>query len=213
MKLETGRSEYNITINTDVNTIEQIIQKFLSERKFSLIEDGGEKFYRAGSVLSGYKYFNYRINGNMLTIYAWLKGGFGEIKIEQTGMMNTSEGIIEYRNMLMTLFSTIEVANGPSANFDSQTGKPLNNGNQAIEEFKKSNLKSNETACEIGFWLSIIGIFLIFLGGSYGLIIYATNLILGIQGLKTKKKVKAIVTLVITVISILYVLITFKTMG
>ena len=66
---------------------------------------------------------------------------------------------------------------------------------QNIEQFARNyqnnNLKNNEKVCEIGFWLSIFGVFLSLFGITFGVIIYILNFYFASLGLNTKKKRKS----------------------
>ena len=102
-------------------------------------------------------------------------------------------------------------------NFDPQTGQPIQNNNQQLNQnnnninqfaqtFQNENTKKQEKLCEIGFWLSIFGLLASFFGVAYGLIIYIMNFYFASQGLKTKKRGKAIATIVLSIISILVII-------
>lgn len=61
--------------------------------------------------------------------------------------------------------------------------------------------------CEIGFWLSILGLVCSFFGVAYGIFVYIIDFYFASQGLKTKKRGKAIATIVLSIISILIIII------
>ena len=67
-------------------------------------------------------------------------------------------------------------------------------------------MKRQETLCEIGFWLSIVGLILSFIGVTYVVIIYILNYYFASQGLKTSKKGKAIATIVLSSVSIVVII-------
>lgn len=60
--------------------------------------------------------------------------------------------------------------------------------------------------CEVGFWLSIVGLILSFIGITYGVIIYLLNYYFASQGLKTRKRGKAIATIVLSSVSIVIII-------
>ena len=62
--------------------------------------------------------------------------------------------------------------------------------------------------CEIGFWLSVFGLFASFFGVAYGVFVYIIDFYFASQGLKTKKRKKAIATIVLSIISILVIIFT-----
>lgn len=99
--------------------------------------------------------------------------------------------------------------NNYQMNFDPQTGQPLNQNyqqqsyqNQFVQNFQNENLMKQEKMCEVGFWLSILGLIFSFFGVAYGVIVYVANFYFASQGLKTRKRGKAIATIVLSSISI-----------
>jgi len=136
--MKKGRSIYTFQLNCDTNLVNNLIQSYIQGNQYELQEKDGEQFYRAGdAMVQGYRYFNYSISGQTLTIYAWLKGVFGdEIPIEQNSLNMVA---MTYRNSLNTLFQEIDKLNNGGVsmnnnmNFDPSTGQPLNqnvNNNQ-----------------------------------------------------------------------------------
>lgn len=126
-----GRSVYNITINSDPNLVNNLIQSFLQANNYELQNKNGEQYYRAGdAMVQGYRYFKYEINGATLTVYAWFKGVLGEMPIEQNSLSMVA---MNYRNSLNTLFQEIDKLNkggtnvNNNMNYDPNTGQPLNN--------------------------------------------------------------------------------------
>ena len=68
--MKKGKSNYNLTFNSDSTLVNNIVQSYLKESGFNMYEKKGEKYYRAGDAMLGYKGFNYSINGNNLIIEA-----------------------------------------------------------------------------------------------------------------------------------------------
>lgn len=62
--MKKGKSNYNLTFNSDSTLVNNIVQSYLKESGFNMYEKKGEKYYRAGDAMLGYKGFNYSINGN-----------------------------------------------------------------------------------------------------------------------------------------------------
>lgn len=241
--MRKGRSSYSFQLNCDTNQVNQLVQSYMSSNGFKPETKKGETYYKSGDGIKGYTYFNYNLNGNNLTIYAWLKGAFGEIGIEQDGLTSINMLIMNYRNSLSMLFSEIEKLNTQNSNggnnmnnninnnitgYDPNTGQPIygdnqnnivnnnpqnnvlnntqNANNQFTQTFQNENIKKQEKMCEVGFWLSIIGLLMSLFGISYGIIIYIMNFYFASQGLKTSKKGKAIATIVLSIISIVITL-------
>lgn len=219
--MEKGRSNYTLQFQCDSDTVEQIMQSYISANGFTFTEKKGEQYFRAGNQMAGYRGLIYSISGQTITINAWLDGALGDFPLEQNtfNMMATN-----YRNSLISLFQAIENGgntmnnnvnqNNNQLNYDSQTGQSINQNyqqqptqNQFSQVFKNENQKKQETMCEIGFWLSLFGLLCSFIGVTYGVIIYILNFYFASQGLKTRKRGKAIATIVLSIISIVIVFI------
>ena len=215
--MKKGKSNYNLTFNSDSTLVNNIVQSYLKESGFNMYEKKGEKYYRAGDAMLGYKGFNYSINGNNLIIEAWLDGALGDFPLEQNSLNVMA---MNYRNSLSTLFKEIEggntmnnnVNNG-QMNFDPNTGQPINQNiqqttgdpvnqinteqpqNNFSQTFQDENQKKQEKMCEIGFWLSILGLVCSFFGVAYGIFVYIIDFYFASQGLKTKKEVRQLLLL------------------
>lgn len=210
--MKKGRSTYNFQINCDPNAVNNLIQAYIQGNKYELQSKNGEQYYRAGNAMvEGYRYFNYSIIGQTLTIYAWFKGVLGEIPIEQNSLNMPA---MNYRNSLGRLFQELEILNNGGNNmnnngnnFNSQTGQPIQQNNQFTQTFQEETTKKQEKMCEVGFWLSIFGLVASFFGIAYGVIVYILNFYFASQGLKTRKKGKAIATIVMSIVSIIIIVI------
>lgn len=227
--MKKGRSNYPIQFNTDTNTINNLMQSYLTAENFKIHEKKGEQYFRAGDQMMGFRGLKYSINGQVLNIEAWLDGALGDFPLEQNSMNMMA---MNYRNSLNNLFQEIaKLNNGGNnmnnnqQNFDPMTGQPIVNNNQQIntnyttqemninnnatqfaQTFQNENTKKQEKLCEVGFWLSIFGLLLSLVGVSYGVIIYILNFYFASQGLKTRKKGKAITTIVLSILSILIII-------
>lgn len=214
-----ARSKYDFTLNCEVEQAKQVVQKYMDANGFKPITKKGETYYKAGDAMVGYKYFNYTIEGNTLTVYAWLKNAFGDMDIEGKGMMSINVLVMSYRNSIQTLFQEIEKLNKGETvmeekteekkitGYDTQTGAPIyEEKKEESNTFQDETMKRQETLCEIGFWLSIVGLILSFIGVTYGVIIYILNYYFASQGLKTRKKGKAIATVVLSSVSIVVII-------
>jgi len=235
--MKKGRSIYTFQLNCDPNLVNNLVQSYIQGNQYELQNQNGEQYYRAGdAMVQGYRYFNYSISGQTLTIYAWFKGAFGEVPIEQNSLNMMA---MTYRNSLNTLFQEIsklnnreltnmnyslntaqpvnQNVNDNQMNFDPNNLQPLNQNNyqqpvqnnveQFTQTFQNETAKKQEKMCEWGFWLSILGFLASFVGVTYGAIIYILNFYFASQGLKTKKRGKALATIVLSIVSILIVII------
>lgn len=128
--MKKGRSNYTLQLNCNENKINQLMQSYLSANGFVSYEKKGEQYFRAGDQMMGYKGLIYFIQGQQITINAWLDGALGDFPLEQNSLNVMA---MNYRNSLSTLFKEIEggntmnnnVNNG-QMNFDPNTGQPIN---------------------------------------------------------------------------------------
>lgn len=208
--MKKGRSIYTFKFSCDVQTINSLLQNYLTSNGFQPYIKSGEQYYRAGDSMLGYRGFLYSINGDNLIINAWLDGAMGNFPIEQK---NYNILAMDYRNSLVQLFNEISKLNIGGNNMNNnqinmgQDNQNYNNSqynpNQFAENFQSETNKKKEKMCEIGFWISIFGIICSFTGVSFGLLVYIMDFYFASQGLKTRKRGKAIATIVLSIISIL----------
>lgn len=219
--MKKGRSTYPVQFNTDPNLINNLMQSYITAENFKIYEKKGEQYFRAGDQMMGYRGLKYSINGQILTIEAWLDGALGNFPLEQNSLNMMA---MNYRNSLNNLFQEIaklnnggnNIMNNNQQNFNSQQEQPISNNNQQIDSnnnvnqfantFQNENAKKQETMCEIGFWLSILGLLGSFAGIVMGLLVYVMDFYFASQGLKTRKRGKAIATIVLSIISILIII-------
>ena len=120
--------------------------------------------------------------------------------------------------------------NNQQMNFDPNTGMPLNQnmnnnmnynqnmgnqynyqqGNMAnpfAQTFQNEQIMQKEKRCEIGFWLSIAGVFISLFGYSFGIIVYIFDFWCASQGMNTSKRGKAIATICISIVSIIILIV------
>lgn len=228
------RSSYSFIINSDINEAKKVIDAYIKENGFNIVVNNGESYFVSGNKMNGYRYFNYQIIGNNLTIYAWFKGLNGEVGLLENNRLTFTE----YGRSLDRLFSEINRTNKYDINenmsndlnynnsnniigYDTNTGKPIynnvtnfnnnyyqNNQNQFSGSFNQEINKNQEIGCEICFWISILGLIASFFGILPGAIIYMLVFYYAVQGLKTRKKAKAVATIVISIISIIILILT-----
>lgn len=198
-----SRTQYSFKITGDVNAVNNALQNFLNANKFIIEEKNGEKYYKSGDAFVGYKYFNYELNGNDLIIYAWLKGLTKEMGIEHDGMMSINAPSLNYKKTLEPLFDQINSINNGIVNNQLVNNNEVN----STYDYKNDILKKQETMCEVGFWLSVVGLIISFFGIIYGAIIYVLCYYFAYQGLSTRKRVKSIITFVLATLSIVVIIV------
>ncbi|MFR5984524.1 MAG: hypothetical protein ACLUG3_02925 [Bacilli bacterium] len=55
--MKKGKSNYNLTFNSDSTLVNNIVQSYLKESGFNMYEKKWEKYYRAGDAMLGYEGF------------------------------------------------------------------------------------------------------------------------------------------------------------
>lgn len=188
-----GRNDYQIPFNTDASVVNSIVNNYLSASNFKLVTKRNDTYYRSGDAMTGYRGFKYWINGQTLIVQAWIDGDFAEVQLE--GNLNVVA--TNYKESLSKLFQAVANANNQGYN---QSGQVV--AQEFAQTIQNDVNKNRETMCEVGFWVSIVGILISIFGISYGVIIYLLDFYFAAQGLKTRKKGKAITTIVLSVISV-----------
>lgn len=217
--MKKGRSKYSFQVNCDKNIVNSLMENFISDNGFQLTEKKQEQYYRAGNSLKGYNGLKYSFDNQTLTIEAWLDGALGNFPLDVKGI---NPQAMEYKNALNDLFQEIsKINNGNSINKELNNEDANNqninannehsitsqeNINQFAQSFQEKTTKTQENLCEVGFWLSILGVVCSLFGIMYGVIIYIIDFYFASQGLNTRKKGKAIATIILSVISILIIL-------
>ena len=85
------RSSYSFIINSDINEAKKVIDAYIKENGFNIVVNNGESYFVSGNKMNGYRYFNYQIIGNNLTIYAWFKGLNGEVGLPENNRLTFTE--------------------------------------------------------------------------------------------------------------------------
>ena len=232
MKLNYGKTIYTFMYGGDPVRVNNIVQAWLTANGFSLVSNFGETYYYYNDAWYGNRCFQYTIDGNVLTIYAWTIGIGKKFVMLDSGAYNNMAGDA-YKQVLNSLFSQINLNCPPNPAQDTGTapfagaaqdpnmtrdpGTMQNPGamqnpyaavpdsSRFVDAFQSEVDARNEKLCTIGFWMSIVGLLLSFMGIMYGVFIYILEIYFATRGLKTRKKGKAIATFIIAGISILII--------
>lgn len=208
--MSTGKTKYTLQFYTYPNTVNQIVLDWLNQSYFKQ-DFGTDNTWSCSSFdpTSGNKGFQYSIDGNNLTLFAWIIGPDNKTyTLDAPEVYYTVRD--EYKNLITGLLNKINEANVayqqqlPNAmqpNPNSQQYYPL----QYVPAVEANNNKQKETLCMIGFALSIAGLLMSF-AGLYGIVIYCLNIYFAIQGWHTQKRGFAIATLVLTILSIIIII-------
>lgn len=207
--MNKGKTTYKFQINSDPVTINGIITEWLKENKFHFEHKYGEDLYYHYDAWYGNRGFQYSINGNEVIIYAWTIGLGKKFYMLDSGALNNMAGD-GYKQILSGLFDRINNASmsaSASTTGDQMNGSaPVQNISQVANDLKNETTDKSELLCEVGFWLSIVGLLLSFFGYGYGVIVYIIVFYLASQGLKTKKRTKAIISIILAILSIIILL-------
>lgn len=209
--MSIGKTKYTLQFYTYPNQVNQIVLDWLNQSYFKR-DYGTDNTWSCISFdpMSGNRGFQYSIDGNNLTLFAWIIGSDNKTyTLDAPEVYNTARD--EYKNLITGLINKINEANAayqqqlPNAmqpDPNSQQYYPL----QYVPAVEANHNKQKEMLCMIGFALSIAGLLMSFAGFCYGIVIYCLDIYFAIQGLKTKKKGFAIATIVMTILSIIIVI-------
>lgn len=203
-----GKSQYHFTIPADPALINQTIFNYLHANSFVQKQKDGCYYYEQYDALYGRKMFEYRINGNQVTIWAYT----GSYKWPQP-----LEGFVgavpkqEYRDSLEVLFMQLQTlahnpgqANGQdpqSQMYQSQQFQQAQQLQQSMAAFQQQNSKAAGNSAVIGFVISLLGLVLSFFGVYFGVLIIFIEISLAVRGLKSEHRGLAIATIVLAIVS------------
>lgn len=183
-----ARINYTFDLKCDVKKIDDLIKNFLSVNKFGVSRDNTGLYYSLGDAVEGYKYFSYKIDGNLLNVYVWLE----DDSISINSSMEAS--VINYKNLLNSLFNEIDSLNkGGENNFNNQS---------VTNSIKNDSLKKQEKMCLISLVLSFVGLVLSPLGSLILVVPYLVNIYYASKCFKIPRKWMAYVSIVLSILSI-----------
>lgn len=208
--MSRGKTDYTFTINADPALINQVICNFLQANEFMPVPKPNANYYYFNDPLvKGKRSFEYYINGNTVTILAYLGKFEKPVKLEGFVACVPKHA---YQNDLNVLFNELKKLEQVGNNYQMPAGSaaPQNNyGNYAgavqtpdATVFMEQNNSKKETWTMVGFVMSLIGVFLAFFGFVYGWILLFLEVYCGVQGLGTRKKGFAIATIVLAAASL-----------
>lgn len=196
--MSNEKTRFEFVVNADPRLIDDTIRRYLAANKFQQQPKGTMNyFFFHDPLIKGKRSFEYMIQGNKVTIFAYLN------TFEKPNGLDGAMGFAmkqDYKNELQVLFEELkrlETQNMGVANGMPQQGT-------AVDAFVEENNKKKEKGTIIAFVMAIIGLLLSCAGMSYGVILLILEFYLAIQGLQTKKKGLAIATIVIACISLLF---------
>lgn len=211
--MNIGKTNYKFQINADSNLIDKIIKDWLVANKFEFTNKYNEDMYYCYDTWSGNRGFQYTIDGNTLNIYAWTIGMGNKFYMLDSGAFNNMPGDT-YKNILVSLLNQInqycnqDITENIDVDPNYNNNQIANNSvSQVANNLEQETTKKKEKLCNIGFWLSLVGLILVFFGAAFGIPVYIVNFYLASQGLQTSKKNKAIASIIISILSIMIVII------
>lgn len=215
--MQKGKTNYTFIVNAPQQAIHNLMQSFLSANGFQPSNEAGVVYYKYFDVIWGNRFLEYYVNGNQLTILAYI-GTFKKPCLLDNSMVQMASKQ-DYKNKLVPLFNAINElnANGGMAQPNANMGQPnmaqpqpMAGGapytNVQTNQFAADVNKSKEKMAIAGFVISIVGLVLSCFGIYFGAIIIALEIYFAVSGLKTSKKGFSIATFVISGISILIII-------
>lgn len=124
--------------------------------------------------------------------------------VNNNGVYNQNTGQPIYQNYPN---NNSNQTTGVAQNNTIQPNYNQNNSNQFAQNFQNANIKKQETLCEVGFWLSVIGLFCAFFEVYYGIISIIFIFYFAYQGLNTPKRSKAIASFALSIVSIIIMIV------
>lgn len=214
-----GKTNYTFTVNASQQDIHNLMQNFLSTNGYQPNNEAGVVYYKYYDGIWGNRFLEYYINGNQLTILAYI-GTFKKPCLLDDSMVAMASKQ-DYKNKLVPLFNAINALNmnggmaQPQAQQQQMAGygqnmaQPMGNvpyTNTQTNQFAADVNKSKEKMAIAGFIISIVGLLLSCFGIYFGAIIIALEIYFAVSGLKTSKKGFSIATFVISGVSILIII-------
>ena len=115
MKLNYGKTIYNFQVSGDPAVVNNIVQGWLTANGFNLVNKFNETYYYYNDAWHGNRCFQYTIEGNVLTVYAWTIAIGNKFVMLDSGAYNNMAGDA-YKSALNSLFSEINLHCGPGMN-------------------------------------------------------------------------------------------------
>ncbi|MDE5892084.1 MAG: hypothetical protein K2H45_04060, partial [Acetatifactor sp.] len=171
--MKKGKSTYQFPICVDPNLAHQTIMNWLGANSFELKEKNGNYYYEYYDPIIGRRLFEFYIQQNMVTIYAYI-GKYKKPYLLDDSFYGTVPKSA-YKQLLEPLFQTLRTYNTPGA---GDALRSAADGNPAAaynvqphasdaqppsgnyEDFANAANKSNEKMAIAGFVISIVGLLL-----------------------------------------------------
>lgn len=214
-----GKTNYTFTVNAPQQAIHNLMQSFLSANGYQPNNEGGVVYYKYYDGIWGNRFLEYYVNGNQLTILAYI-GTFKKPCLLDNSMVAIASKQ-DYKNKLVPLFNAINELNmnggvaqpqvqpQQMADYGQNMGQPMGSApytSVQTNQFANDVDKSKEKMAIAGFIISIVGLLLSCFGIYFGAVIIALEIYFAVSGLKTSKKGFSIATFVISGLSILIII-------
>ena len=199
-----GKTNYTFTVNAPIQTIHNLMQNFLNANGYKANNKDGVVYYSYYDGIWGYRFLEYYVNGNQLTVLAYI-GSFKKPCLLDDGMVAMASKQ-DYKSRLIPLFNAINELNNnwgmtPQMMYDNAVYS-----NTQTNQFTADVNKSKEKMAIAGFIISIVGLLLSCFGVYFGAVIVALEIYFAVSGLKTSKKGFSIATFVISGLSVLIII-------
>lgn len=219
------KTQYNFTINCSPAEANDLILQFLSQNGFQLDQDGATQYYRHGSSLTIIQSLEYAINGDQVTIYAYL--GRPSKPVALTDGLYGALYIAPYKAKLQPLFEALASMEAaapspqpatapvqepqPAPSQPSQPSQPAQSPQLAQPQQtapSPQRFKSGNDGYAIAaLIMSILSLILAFTGRIAGGVSIIATVVLAVSALKSNKRNLAIAALIIMAISAVVIIV------
>lgn len=125
-----GKTSYTISFQANPQTVNEIVQSWLSANGFKLVTEEGIQVYLAGDgIITAKRYFEYFISGNQINMQAYLRSVKKPFALDSglVGAVNTTP----YISLIQELSTAIQNApaqGNPAQSYNGQPQPQANNG-------------------------------------------------------------------------------------
>ncbi len=217
------KTTYTINFTADQMLVNNTVLSWLNVNGFQLVEKDNYKYYRAGNnMISAYRCFEYYIQGNQLTILAYLKNPKNPFPLDNgmVGVVQTAPYVSlieELTNAIagLGMQAQIQYQQGyqqpqPQMQYQqNQYQQPQiynnvqtydKNGNLVQTSFAAQNAERQGRCATWAFWMGLASVLIGFMGMAFGWFVIIVTYYLGVIGLKSPKKNTAIAAIALTTI-------------
>ncbi|MCQ2522514.1 MAG: hypothetical protein MJ105_09080 [Lachnospiraceae bacterium] len=219
MKYEKSVFETYFSVAPEM--INNLVQGWLSSNGFYFQQKFETNYFQKGDgMITAIQCFEYFIEPNKLTVYAYLKNPKKPIPLDNKLYASALKN--EYKNDLQLLFQQVSNMSAQSINVSAaiaqgqitpdsyQYNMQMQTG-QALAAFEESKNKKNGSCAIFCLVVGIIDVLIGLFGFTFGIYITICAIFLGVKGLNSNKKGLSIAGLILTGVSLVLFFVTMRT--